>query len=77
MQTNTVTDLVVALHIPVSKVNVVLAGLRELPYKVSADLIHSITAQAQREVDKHSDFLASAQATEPTQAATSSQQPEQ
>lgn len=36
------------------QVNIVLAGLRELPYKLAADLIAGITNAAQKQINEHS-----------------------
>jgi len=35
------------------QVNIILAGLRELPYKLTAELIAGITTVAQQQIDAH------------------------
>lgn len=49
------------------QVNIVLAGLRELPYKLTADLIAGITTVAQKQIDEHAAQQAAAAPTEAAQ----------
>jgi hypothetical protein len=44
------TDLVLSLSLRISEINVVLAGLQELPFKVADPLLKNIIAQAQAQV---------------------------
>lgn len=43
---NTNQEPVISLQLPLSQVNVALAGLGELPFKVAAPLVESIQRQA-------------------------------
>lgn len=41
----------------VEQVNIVLSALKELPYKVSADLVHGITAAAEAQLKEFNESL--------------------
>jgi hypothetical protein len=47
-------DPVVSISLKVSEVNVVLAGLQELPFKVADPLLKGIIAQAQMQLGQQS-----------------------
>ena len=54
---HTATDPVVALHLPISQVNIVLQGLAELPLKVAKPVYESVQQQAETELARHRAFL--------------------
>lgn len=43
-------DQVITLSLKVNEVNIVLAGLQELPFKIADSLIKSIVAQGQEQL---------------------------
>lgn len=47
---NTQEDPVLSLSLKISEINVVLAGLQELPFKVADPLLKNIITQAQAQV---------------------------
>lgn len=69
---NTVNEQMITLHLPLSQVNIVLAGLGELPLKVSRTVSSVIEQQANADIQRQQEFLgrrASNAAEQPTQPA--------
>ena len=48
--TETASDPVLSIVLKVSEINVVLAGLQELPFKVADPLLKNVIAQAQTQL---------------------------
>lgn len=65
---NTV-DPVITLLLPVSKVNMVISGLAELPFKLSNDLIIEIKRQAEVDLQRQQAFMAATVEQEPSHVA--------
>ena len=56
------TDPIVVLHLPISKVNVILEGLSHLPIRQAVTTYEAVKQQAEQEIRRQNDFLSSGQA---------------
>lgn len=57
---HTAQDPVLSLHLPLSSINLVIAGLGNLPYNQVKDTIEIIRAQAEAELARNNAFLQNA-----------------
>ena len=55
------TDPIITLCLPVSKVNLIISGLAELPFKMTAETIEIIRTQANAEIQRQQSFMAGMQ----------------